>query len=313
MAAKTVSALSGTILEGAARGASGGLCRLLYPLLPPMSSAMHASQPWIALSLGNTHQRWGYGQGQHLLETWVCPHPPVPPTCSKLDWAAWQGQSPALATYAQHHSSPFPPLWLASVVPRQAAFWQTYPACHSLTTEMIPLGGLYSTLGVDRALALWAAGSRYGWPVLVIDGGTALTFSGADAQAQFVGGAIVPGLRLQLHSLATATALPDVAVPSSEPMRWAKDTPTALQSGGFYTLLASITDFVQAWQSQYPQTALVFTGGDAPTLMAGLKTHTRRPHPAWLAHLQWEPQLVFQGIVLGRQYCLQSWDARPPV
>ena len=67
--------------------------------------------------------------------------------------------------------------------------------------EDIPLEGLYPSLGVDRALALWGAGATWGFPCLVIDGGTALTLTGGNGDGFLVGGAILPGLRLQLQSL----------------------------------------------------------------------------------------------------------------
>lgn len=42
--------------------------------------------------------------------------------------------------------------------------------------------------------------------ILVIDAGTALTFTAADADQRLVGGAILPGLGLQRSSLAQKTA-----------------------------------------------------------------------------------------------------------
>jgi type III pantothenate kinase len=69
------------------------------------------------------------------------------------------------------------PLYLASVVPSQTALWQTYPDVHIITLDQVPLQGVYPTLGIDRALALWGAGETWGWPMLVIDAGTALTLT----------------------------------------------------------------------------------------------------------------------------------------
>jgi len=61
----------------------------------------------------------------------------------------------------------------------QTALWQTYPDVHVITLNQVP--PVYPTLGIDRALALWGAGETWGWPMLVIDAGTALTLTGADA------------------------------------------------------------------------------------------------------------------------------------
>lgn len=61
--------------------------------------------------------------------------------------------------------------------------------------------------------------SNSGWPVLVVDCGSALTFTAADAGGKLAGGAILPGVRLQLAVLGTRTAqLPsDVVLPDELP------------------------------------------------------------------------------------------------
>ena len=100
--------------------------------------------------------------------------------------------------YSQIALNPHPPhSILASVVPSQTALWQIYPNVHIINLDQIPLQGVYPTLGIDRALALWGAGKTWGFPMLVIDAGTAMTFTGADANQCLVGGAILPGLGLQ--------------------------------------------------------------------------------------------------------------------
>jgi type III pantothenate kinase len=95
---------------------------------------------------------------------------------------------------SEEHSSRLIVLSLASVVPNQTALWQDYSNVHEITLDQVPLQGIYPTLGIDRALALWGAGETWGWPMLVIDAGTALTLTGADANRCLIGGAILPGL-----------------------------------------------------------------------------------------------------------------------
>jgi type III pantothenate kinase len=66
-----------------------------------------------------------------------------------------------------------------AVVPLQGA-----ACCSALTQAKLILSrfqGLYSTMGCDRALAAYGAGEKYGYPTLVIDGGTALTLTGDDS------------------------------------------------------------------------------------------------------------------------------------
>jgi type III pantothenate kinase len=148
-------------------------------------------------------------------------------------------------------------------------------------------------LGIDRALALWGAGEIYGFPVLVIDGGTALTFTGADASGRLVGGAILSGLRSQLRSLATNTAaLPEVELPTQMPPRWALNTPEAIKSGTIYTLIAGIQDFVTAWREEFPDSKVVITGGDRSYLLHYLQIYSPEISAAVIA----DPHLIFWGM-----------------
>lgn len=191
-------------------------------------------------------------------------------------------------------SSPLP-LYLASVVPNQTELWQTYPNVHIISLNQIPLQGTYPTLGIDRALALWGAGETKGWPTLVIDAGTALTLSGADANLQLVGGAILPGLGLQLQSLAQRTAelpLVDPRDVASLPPRWALNTSEAIQSGVLYTILAGIRDFIEAWWEQFPESYVTLTGGDSTLLL----TYLQYQFPDIAARVIADRHLIFWGI-----------------
>ncbi len=158
-------------------------------------------------------------------------------------------------------------IYLISVVPSQTAIWQQLPQVKQITLSDIPLFNLYPTLGIDRALTTFGAGKLYGYPVLVIDGGTALTITGIDEHQHLIGGAILPGLRLQLRSLVTGTAaLPVVELPRQLPPRWSDNTPGSIASGILHTVSSGISNFIQDWQQLYPQSQIVFTGGDGAAL-----------------------------------------------
>jgi type III pantothenate kinase len=162
-----------------------------------------------------------------------------------------------------------------------------------ITLDQIPLQGAYSTLGIDRALALWGAGETWGFPSLVIDAGTALTFTGADANRHLVGGAILPGLGLQLQSLAQKTAnLPLVEAPIPLPQRWAVNTAEAIQSGVIYTIIAGMRDFIEAWWQEFPDSCITLTGGDRTLLLAYLQSH----FPEVASRVIAEPDLIFWGM-----------------
>jgi type III pantothenate kinase len=223
------------------------------------------ASPWIGLSIGNSRLHWFYYQGMHLDRTWDTPHTlPESLSSSPTDWRDWQQYSPA---FAYHSLSKMPELWILSVVPSQVLFWQRYPYTRVLTAADIPLQIPYATFGLDRALAIWVAGTLYQWPVLVIDAGTALTYTGAISATQCVGGAILPGLGLQLRSLHQFTAaLAPTPFPETIPPRWSLNTPSAIHSGILNTLISGLIDFMQAWLQEYPTSTLIMTGGDAVTL-----------------------------------------------
>lgn len=144
-----------------------------------------------------------------------------------------------------------PPLFLlaGAVVPTQHALWRARcPHARAITTaDALPCPGpegCYPGLGVDRALALRGAGHDAGWPCLVVDAGTALTFTAGTAQGGCGGGAICPGLRLAVRALAERTALlPEVALPGLPkkqqgrgeapvlPPMFARETGAAIQAG----------------------------------------------------------------------------------
>ena len=159
------------------------------------------------------------------------------------------------------------PIYLVSVVPDQTAIWQQLPQVKLITLADIPLLNLYPTFGIDRALTSFGAGEMYGYPILVIDGGTALTITGVDRQRRLIGGAIMPGLRLQLRSLSIGTAaLPEIDLPPQLPPRWSDNTPDAIASGILHTISSGIQAFIQDWQRLHPHSQIAFTGGDGETL-----------------------------------------------
>lgn len=69
--------------------------------------------------------------------------------------------------------------------------------------------GVYEGMGIDRLANLKAAAGYYNYPAMVIDGGTALTYTAADQNGNVMGGGIAPGLNSMLRSLHENTgALP---------------------------------------------------------------------------------------------------------
>lgn len=253
-------------------------------------------ESWLALMIGNSRLHWAWFVGATLQEAWDTNHLPTVGIESLIQhWASGVMPQEILPSVFLHSSnSPSQiPLYLASVVPAQTTLWQTYPTANVITLGHLPLKGLYPTLGIDRALALLGAGETLGYPVLVIDAGTALTFTGADTEQKLIGGAILPGLSLQLQSLAQRTAaLPAIQLPPQLPSRWAKQTSVAIESGIIYTVLAGIRDFIEDWRSQFPNSQIALTGGDALLLL----TYLQVQFPETADQLITDPHLIFWGM-----------------
>lgn len=170
------------------------------------------------------------------------------------------------------------------------------PAPRRLTLEQVPLGGLPPWLGIDRALVGWGAWSRQArlspaMPVLVADGGTALSLTLVDGDGRFCGGRLAAGVTLQLRALAEGTAL----LPQLDqawwqdpiPGPWPLETRDAMVRG---CLEAGAAAIAQAWrQANGPSGSggtcqLWLTGGDgealAPLLAAQGVPFTAAPNLA---------------------------------
>jgi type III pantothenate kinase len=241
---------------------------------------------WLALAIGNSRLHWAQFDGQEIQQTWHTEY--FQPTSN------WRFQArPDLVPDVDL------PLCLVSVVPAQTNYWQPF-ATKIITLKDVPLSGLYPTLGIDRALAALGAGEKFGYPVLLIDGGTALTITGINADRELVGGAIWPGLRLQLQALHGGTAaLPVVQTDwlSFDRLlvdRWATNTPAAMTSGILHSTLAGVKDFWQDWHKKFPQSVLVVTGGDGKILYLFLKTETILTRED--RSLQYSEDIAFRGI-----------------
>lgn len=232
---------------------------------------------WIAVLLGNSRSLWGSFAGDRLLDWQRC-LPGLNP--------AWnlEGKIEIVLAEVGH------PERRSSLFDRP----EILPRIRTLTPEQVPLQGQYRTLGLDRSLALVGAASEWGWPLLVVDGGTALTISAADEQGRFVGGAILPGLGLQGRALHEHTAaLPNIQLSASQeiPPRWATSTPEAIRSGIYFGTLAAVRSFCREWRDRYPHSALIFTGGDGELLHRGID----------IDRCYYDPVVVLKGIAVCRR------------
>ncbi len=249
---------------------------------------------WIGLAIGNSRYHWAWFLNTQLQSSWDT----VDLKDRDVDLAAYHLNllpiDLGLEIDRQQMDIDLVPIYLISVVPSQSAIWQQLPQVKQITLADIPLFNLYPSLGIDRALAIFGAGEIYGYPLLVIDGGTALTITGVDGDRNLVGGAILPGLRLQFNSLSTGTAaLPAVKLPTQLPSRWSNNTQDAIASGVLYTVCSGIEAFIDDWERLYPHSLTIFTGGDGELLAGYLRSNLSL---SIASRIRFDPQLLFHGF-----------------
>ncbi len=249
---------------------------------------------WIAVALGNSRSLWGQFDGDRLQLWQRCASGQHPNWASELDCVLVVAE-----VGAPERRSPLLASRLAASRTSETQLAQV------LMPKQVPLAGQYETLGLDRSLALVGAASRWGWPVLVVDGGTALTVSAADETGRFMGGAIVPGFGLQGAALHDATeALPHIQfidaldIAKDQPERWATSTEGAIRSGIFYGVLATVREYCRDWRDRYPHSPVAFTGGDGELLHRALAFKN--------SHV--DPVMVLRGIAVCRQTGQASAD-----
>ena len=117
-------------------------------------------------------------------------------------------------------------------------------------------------LGSDRIANAVAAYEHCKCPVAVVDFGTATTISVVGRDAEYIGGAIIPGIRLMNESLAKGTARLSEA-PLTPPVHaLGPDTIQCIQSGLFYGTAGAIERLLCEIEKESGfELKIVLTGG----------------------------------------------------
>jgi len=118
-------------------------------------------------------------------------------------------------------------------------------------------------VGSDRIVTAVAAYHKYGGPVIVVDFGTATTFGVVNDKGQFLGGAIMPGLRVSMESLVTQTAkLPRIELEMPKTVI-GKSTISNMQSGIVNGYIGSVDHILEKMEQELGQPGLkvIATGG----------------------------------------------------
>ena len=138
------------------------------------------------------------------------------------------------------------------------------------------------TLGADRiADACGAVSLHPGKPCLVIDAGTCITVDFVDANGVYHGGAIMPGLKMNLQALHTFTAklpLIDIEGVEKAPVL-GRSTGESILAGTLGATLLALAGYVALYKEKAPELQVLITGGDARRLVAsGANGWEYEPH-----------------------------------
>ncbi|MBX3118877.1 MAG: type III pantothenate kinase [Fimbriimonadaceae bacterium] len=230
--------------------------------------------------------------------------------------ARWHGPW-ALPTYATNDIKILSKWYHNNVIcslpsaPEKAAFLSVVPSvtpiveqflndegipCCQLTSDVYNSLGLGNsipeTTGADRIANVLAAKDRFGSPAIAVDFGTATTITAINAQGEFAGGAILPGVDLQIRSLNQGTAqLPEVPVEIQDSVL-GRVTVSAIQSG----VVKGHLKAVQGLLLEVCAELGVKPGQEPPIVCTGGRAAFYAEHSPLLK--SFDPFLTFEGLRL---------------
>lgn len=123
-------------------------------------------------------------------------------------------------------------------------------------------------LGSDLVVDAVAGINKYPLPLIIIDMGTATTFSVIDENGKYLGGAIMPGMKISLDSLVGRTAqLPKISLEPPKSII-GPNTIDAMKSGILHSTAASLDGMTERFEEELGKKAtVVATGGLAKTVI----------------------------------------------
>jgi len=158
---------------------------------------------------------------------------------------------------------------------------------------LVPIENRYDhpqQVGEDRLVGAYAVKKLYGYPAIIIDFGTAITFDVISATGAYEGGMIIPGIRLSAESLFSKTALlPRIEKIQSPRHLVGKNTKESILSGLFYgygVMSKGLIDMIGKEIKGKPK--VIVTGGYTKIMHRFIKKKITK----------FDSQLVFKGMQL---------------
>jgi type III pantothenate kinase len=130
-----------------------------------------------------------------------------------------------------------------------------------------------SDVGADRIVDAVAAIEKYGAPCIVVDFGTATTFNAVNANGEYLGGAITPGIMISIDALfERAAKLPRVDIKRPQKVI-GSSTVLAMQSGLYYGYAGLVDGVLRKMLEELgggtKTPRVIATGGLAPLIATG--------------------------------------------
>ncbi len=144
------------------------------------------------------------------------------------------------------------------------------------------------SVGVDRVCAAAAAHAQLQQACVIADFGTAITIDCVSDDGVFLGGTILPGLRLSAKALEEHTAalpLVDVVEPTNP---WGRNTYEAISNGIFFGAVGALREIVERYATEMGKWPILIATGGAAAMIA--------KHAEFVDHVV--PDLTLRGIAL---------------
>ena len=219
----------------------------------------------LAVDIGNTNITVGLFKGKKLLSTMKIP---------TNAYSLYMRDIRHLINVCDLNIHDAPDVIISSVVP--LALVRLIAELHKIMKVKVtilgrdlkvPIRNMYkikSEVGQDRLVNAYAAKAIYGAPAVIVDFGTAITFDIVSRRGDYLGGLILPGIKLSLSSLYHKTALlPNVELkPASSII--GKDTVDSMRGGilfGFGTMCDGLVAKYKKILGK--STKIIATGGNS--------------------------------------------------
>ena len=143
-----------------------------------------------------------------------------------------------------------------------------------------------SQVGADRIVVAVAALERYEAPLIIIDMGTATTMEVVEPGARYMGGVIIPGVRVSLDALTGRTAqLPAISLGRPGQVV-ARNTADCMRSGIMYGTACMLDGMIDLMRDELGhESTVIATGGLAPFIT-----------PLCRHEIHLEPDLLLRGL-----------------